>query len=519
MSNPSVESPAAGRPGTRPPAWLVALAAPVTAICAIPLVYLAVRAFSGGPAALERWLFRSRTLELTGRTLLLTAVVVVGCLLLGTATAWAITRISLPASRLWPVLAALPLAVPSYVSAFAWLATWPAINGLAPLALIMILACTPYVTLPVAAALRMSDARIDDVARLLGAGRRRLFTTVTLPHIAPAAAVGGLLAALYTIADFGAPAMLRYQVLTYAIRASYLVSFDRQAAAALAVVLVLIAVVLTMAERQARRGVAGRQVAVRARRPGLRRVSRPQTALVAAGLSLVAAASVALPLVALLRRLWLGTGSDPDWGRLLASSASTLGLGVGAALVTAVLALPLAALVAHYPGRLAGALEGVAYLGHGLPGIVVGLSLVFFTLAVTPALYQTALALIFAYTVLFLPKSLGASRSALQAVSPGLAPVARTLGRSRPVAFVSVTARLAWPGIAAGALLVMVTAMKELPATLMLRPIGSNTLATELWDRTAVARYGAAAPYAVALVVVAALPAWLLSDRSGRAEP
>jgi iron(III) transport system permease protein len=195
---------------------------------------------------------------------------------------------------------------------------------------------------------------------------------------------------------------------------------------------------------------------------------------------------------------------------------TTLGLGVAGALAATLAALPLAALAARHPSRLAEALQVLVFIGHGLPGIVVGLALVFTTLALVPIAYQSYAALVFAYVVLFLPKSLAASRGALENVSPTLDLVAQTLGRSRRRAFWDITVRLAWPGIAAGALLVMLTVMKELPATLMLRPTGSTTLATTLWDRTAVARYAAATPYAIALVVLAALPAWLLSDRPQR---
>ena len=481
-------------------------------VSAVPLAYLVVRALSGGLAGLEQWLLRPRTLELTGNTLALTGTVVTGCLLLGIGTAWTIARVRLPVPRLWPVLAALPLAVPSYVAAFAWVATVPGLSGFWPLAAIMIWTCTPYVTLPVSAALRMADARQLDVAAVLGAGPGRVFFTVTLPHIAPAAAAGALLAGLYTIADFGAPAMLRYQVLTWAIRASYLVSFDRRSAAALALVLVLIALVLMALERRAR-GAARREAAVRAPRPARRRLPRPALTALVSALSLVAALSIVVPLAALVRRLVIGTGTEIDWARLTSSTLTTASLGLAAAVAAALLALPLAVLTARYPGRAAAALETVTFLGHGLPGIVVGLSLVFFTLSVVPVLYQTTLALVFAYVVLFLPKTLGVSRSAIAAVPSSVEPVAQTLGRSRLTAFWTVTVRLAWPGIAAGALLVMVTAMKELPATLMLRPIGSNTLATDLWDRTAIARYGAAAPYAITLVLLASVPAWLLSAR------
>jgi iron(III) transport system permease protein len=138
-----------------------------------------------------------------------------------------------------------------------------------------------------------------------------------------------------------------------------------------------------------------------------------------------------------------------------------------------------------------------------------------FTLNVVPALYQTLAALALAYAVIFLPKSLGSTRTAVAAVPPVLEDTARSLGRGPMRAWTSTTLRSALPGITAGGVLVLLTAMKELPATLIMRPTGFDTLATELWSRTEIAAYGAAAPYALALVLLAALPAWLLSRTMG----
>ena len=180
--------------------------------------------------------------------------------------------------------------------------------------------------------------------------------------------------------------------------------------------------------------------------------------------------------------------------------------------------MPVGILAARYRTRSVRTIETASYSGHALPAVVVGLSLVFLTLAVLPGIYQTVFVLAFAYAVLFLPKAIGATRSATAAVPPVLEQTARTLGRGPLRAWSETTLRLTLPGIAAGGLLVLLTAMKELPATLMLRPTGLDTLATELWSRTEVAAYGAGAPYAIALVAIAAIPAWLLSRTMTRAD-
>lgn len=502
-----------GRSARRPPALLVALAAAAALVAAIPLGYLVLRIAQSDPGRLVAALWRPRTLELAANSLALAVAVAVGCLVIGIPTAWAITRLRLPAPGLWRALATLPLAIPSYVAAFAWVSTWPGISGFWATALVLTLACAPYVTLPVAAALAMDDARQTDAARTLGAGPLRVLLRVTAPRIAPAAAAGALLAALYTLADFGAVSLLRYPTLTWGVQAAFEGSLDRLLAAALSAVLVVLAFLFVAGERLMRRRAA-RGIVATGGEPTTANPSPRARVAAAAGLVAVAVVSIGIPLGALVVRLALGVDRDLDWPRLAETTASTLGFGLAGAAIAVLLALPIATLTARHRSSIGSLFESVAYLGHVVPGVVVGLSLVFFTLALAPALYQTVFALVFAYGVLFLPKALGSSRSAIRNVPPALEDAARTLGSGRLATWWRVTARVAIPGVAAGGLLAAVTAMKELPATLMLRPIGVETLATELWQKTAIAAYGAATPYAVALVIVASIPAFLLA-RSG----
>jgi iron(III) transport system permease protein len=325
--------------------------------------------------------------------------------------------------------------------------------------------------------------------------------------------------ALYVLSDFGAVALLRVDAFTRVIYASYRASFDRVSAAVLALVLVALAALLVYGERRVRGRTRRWRVATGTQRTAVPVVLGPGARIGAlawlVGLTVLA---LGVPLVSLVLRMLQGSRTPLDPLELLTAALTSLGVALAGAILAVLLALPVGILAARYRTRSVRTIETVSYTGHALPAVVVGLSLVFLTLAVFPAAYQTIGILAFAYAVLFLPKAIGATRSATAAVSPVLEQTARTLGRGPLRAWAETTFRLTLPGIAAGGLLVLLTAMKELPATLMLRPTGLDTLATELWSRTEIAAYGAAAPYAIALVALAAVPAWLLSRAMTRSD-
>ncbi|MET9643674.1 iron ABC transporter permease [Streptomyces syringium] len=498
------------RGGPRPP-WMLVVPAAVAAVFAVlPLGYLAVRSLERGPGFAWDIVADERTFSLLGRSLGLAAVVVAACLVLGISLAWLTVRTALPGARAWSVLATLPLAVPSYVAAFAWLSAAPGLAGFTGSALALTLVSFPYVHLPVAAALRGIDPAQEEASRSLGHGPVRTFLRVTLPQLRPAAAGGALLVALYVLSDFGAVSLMRYDTFTRAIHTSYRASFDRTPAAALSVVLVVMTVALVAAEVRTR-GRAGHArtgtgTARRATPVALGRLRVPALAWCGA----VTAAAVVFPLGTL--GYWLAVGNSATWdpAGLLDTAVATLSVAAAGAALTTVLALPVGVIAARYRGRAAHLLEQAAYAGHALPGITVALALVFFSVRYAYPLYQQLPLLVGAYAVLFLPVAVAATRAAVLQSPPVLEEVARSLGRSPARVLRDVTVPLAAPGVAAGAALTFVVCMKELPATLLLRPTGMDTLATRLWTETGTGSYAAAAPYAAALILLAAVPSYLL---------
>lgn len=492
----------------RPRWWLVVASLVVIALVSIPLLYLGVRVSSLSLTEMLEIVARPRVLSLLGNTLVLAGAVTVTAVALGTVIAAVLTRIRFRARGAWLLVSALPLAVPSYLASYGWLVLIPSLNGFFPSYVLLSAVTIPYVILPVAAALRGTSADGEAVARTLGYGPIQAFWSVTWPQVRPAAIAGGLLVFLYTLSDFGLVAMLRYQTLTWGVQQAYAASFDRSHAAVLALLLVVIAIAVVAAERSAR----GSIVQSNATHLPLESVSAPLRSLVVAAVATPPLLGVAIPLVGLgIRLSQAETLRSLDFSRLATATLSTIGVALAAAVIALLLALPIAALAARFSQKWVGALESFGYLSNALPGIVVGLSLVFFSLAVVPSLYQTVAVLVFAYAVLFMPKALGTSRASIESVTPELISVARTLGASPFAAWRRVTVPLALPGLGIGALLVAITTMKELPATLLLRPIGFDTLATELWSKTVAVEFGAAAPYAAVLVLIAAIPAMILS--------
>ena len=495
-----------------PPALLVPAA--LTALLALaPIGYLVVRASEGGAATVLRVLARPRTLELAVRSLGLAAVVTVLCVVVGVSLAWLVVRTDLPGRRLFGVLAALPLAVPSYVAAYTWVAAFPglpAASGFGGSVLVLTLCSYPYVYLPVAAALGRMDPAMEEVA--LSLGRSRM--SVVLRRLRPAAAVGGLLVAMYVLAEFGAVSIMRFDVFTTQIHTSYRASFDRTPAAVLGLLLVLITLLIVVAEARTRGRAAYAGRGAPARRPAVVRLRAKPLAVAWAGG--IAALAVGFPLVSI--GYWLAEGASARLrpGELIEAVTATLAVSAAGAAVTTALAVPVGVIAARYRGRTAAFLEQCTYAGHSLPGIVIALSLVFFAVRYAEPLYQRAPLLVIAYAVLFLPAAVGSVRASVLQSPPVLEEVARSLGRTPLRAICQVTLPLAFPGVLAGAALVFLTAMKELPATLLLRPTGMDTLATRLWTETGSGSYAAAAPYAALLMLLAAIPGFLLGRRATR---
>lgn len=501
----------------------------------VPLVYVFVRAAESGWQRYTEVVFSPQTFALLCRTLLLVAGVLALAVPLAIALAWLVTRTDLPGRGWWAVLVSLPLVFPSYVAAFAWVSIWGprgfAQKTLAPFGvdslpswaygysgawLVLSLFTYPYVYLLAVAALRGLDPATEEAARSLGKRRWAIFFTAVLPQLKPALYSGSLLIALYTLSDFGAVSIVRYNTFTLSIYNAYRGLFDRGVAASLATVLVLLTVALILVE--ARLSARLRHSRFKPSRPGdrvaLGRWRLP--ALAAIGLLVVAnvAAPVGIVLQWAARALTVGN----PIGEAGVATLRSLGVAAVAAFAAVVLSLPVSIWAVRHAGRLARASLALTYSGYALPGLVIGLSLVFFATRLARPLYQTVGLLVVAYVVRFLPEAVSATRASLRALAPRFEEAAKSLGRDSWTVLRTITLPLIRPGLLAGGGLVFLTTMKELPATLILRPTGFETLATRVWTAASEGIYSQAALPALILVLASAVPVFFLIVRPVLAE-
>lgn len=494
----------------RLPLAVLAAAVAVAAVSVLPVGYVIWETARLGPAEAWEFLARPRIGELLWNT---TRLLVGGALLscvLGVAGAWLVERTDLPGRRWWHGALCAPLAVPAFVNGYAWVSTTHAVQSYLGAVLVVSLSYYPLVYLPAVAALRRIDPALEEVSASLGHGAATTLRRVVLPVVAPAVLGGTLLVGLHLLAEYGALQLLNYPTLTTAILEQYGTAFNGPAATLLAGVLLVICLVLLGGEA-ALVGTARRaSVGAGARRPPAR--VRLGAATIPATLALVALAALALglPLVTLARWFVRGSSASLDLGRLAEAVATTLGLAVAAGVLATLAALPVVWLAVRHRGRIARGIERAAYTTSALPGIVVALALVTVSIRALPALYQTLPILLIGYVVLFLPRALVSTRAVLELAPPVLEEVAESLGCRRSTAVARATVPVLLPGIATAMALVSLAVATELTATLLLSPIGTTTLATAFWGEASAVAYGAAAPYAIALVVLSVPATWLL---------
>jgi len=505
----------AGRRASRPVALYTAASA-VAALMAVPLVFLLIEAAGAGAGELRSLIFRPLTWSLLWNTVRLSAVVTVACAVIGTAAAWCVERTDLPGHRVWAVLVVIPLAIPDFVVSFGWNSLWTWAHGFTGAVIVMTLAVYPLVYLPVAASLRGADPSQEEVARSLGVGRVRTFARITLGQAKGAIGGGCLLVALVLLAEFGAFEILGYQTFTTEIFTEFH-GYSFAASCALSLVLVLLSLLVLAGEATLRGSGRGGRVARTG--PMTQRITPPQRLgrlrwPVLALFAALVVLALGIPVASAL--YWMAAGLPPALSgganvSLLNAAAHTAGYGGAAGVLATVLAFPVALLAVRQSGRARHFLEGSTYLVLGMPGVVVAFALSYFTERYLAGFgYGTAALLVGCYAIMFFPLALVGVKASLARAPVSLDEVARSLGQRRLAVLFRVTARLAGPGLVAAFCLVFLSVVTELTATLLLIPTGTQTLATQFWSYETNLSYSQAAPFALVMMVVAAVPSYLL---------
>ncbi|PGF18012.1 iron ABC transporter permease [Natrinema sp. CBA1119] len=521
------------------PTGLTLLSGAIAAVVLSPIVWIVMRVLQVDTDYALSIVARPMTVEILLTSLGLVAAVTGASICIGVPLAFLTVRTDLPFRRFWTIAVALPLVIPSYLGAFTFISAFgpggQLANALAPLGiesippvygfwgttLVLTLYTYPYVFITTRASLLSFDQQLVEAARTLGTTRWRAFSRVTLRQLLPGIASGSLLVALYTLSDFGTPSLMRLDVFTRVIFVEYN-AFGRETAAMLSLQLLAITAVILSIESRIGDSSRGAYVGTGASSGSDTTVSLGAwKAPALAFCTSIVFLCLVVPLAVLTH--WLvrspSQATRQGVGFQWQFAINSVSVSLAAAVVCAAAAVPVAYLAARHRSRLSELFDRMTYVGYAMPGIVLGLALVFFAVYyessvgdlllfgvdVTPTLYQTLPLLIFAYVIRFLPQAVGSTRSSVLRVDRSLTEAARTLGRTPAGAFRRITLPLIAPGVIGGAALVFLTTMKELPATLVLHPTGFETLVTYIWSVRESGYYGFAAVPALVLIVVSGL--------------
>lgn len=522
----------------------------VFTVCALVLLPLSVLVLSWQSIDLQIWshLLDTQMSRLLGNTLTLVLGVGIGVTVLGVSLAWLTSLCEFPGRRWLDWALMLPFAIPAYVLAFVFvglldfagpvqtlLREWfgplqlPRVRSTGGVIIVLVLVFYPYVYLLARTAFLAQGKGLMEAARVLGHSPLQAFWRVALPMARPAIGAGVALALMETLADFGAVAVFNFDTFTTAIYKTWYGFFSLSSAAQLASLLLLAVMLVLYGERRARGAV--RSSNERPRSQALYHLRGAKALAASSWCVLVFACAFVIPVLQLLVWFWQRGRFDLD-ERYAALILHTLYLGAMAALITVAVALLLAFARRQAPTRVVRAGVSLANLGYALPGSVLAVSimLAFSYLdnqlvvplsswlggAGRPLLMGSLAALLLAYLVRFIAVAYGPLENSLGRIRPSLPEASRSLGVSGPRLFFKVYLPLLVPGALSAALLVFVDVLKEMPATLLMRPFGWDTLAVRVFEMTSEGEWSRASLPALTLVLVGLLPVIGLIRRSAR---
>lgn len=504
------------------PNYLLFFTSIIAVSISLPLLYVIVSALQ---TDFSRWLklLDARIPKLMWNTLSLAAVVTFFSITIGFSLSWLVVRSDIPAKKYWQWLLALPMVIPSYVGAMCYISIfgprglvmqiigYPIVEiyGFFGACFVLTMFTYPYVYLISMAALKKINMNYEEAGLSAGLTYRKIFSKIIIPIMRPAIGAGGILVALYALSDFGTVAMLRYTTFTSAIYFQ-VGSFDQNTASILSTVLIATILLFLYVETKTREKQVFYQIS------GTYRIAKIVslgnwkwlTFLIVAILFLFA---VIIPMSVLAYWSAIGISQGALNADFWDYALNSFFLSFSAALLCIICSLPIIYLHSRYPTKISSIIEKTAYVGFSLPGVIVAVGIIFIFNKYIPLLYNTVVMAIFAYVIRFLPKAMQAEGAALHLVSPKLDEVARSLGLQPWKVIQKIILPIIFPAILVAGALVFVSTIKELPATLLLRPPGMDTLAIRVWIEASEHYYYQAAPSALLIILISALPLkWML---------
>lgn len=482
-------------------------------IMMIPFIYVFVRAVQAEPS---RWklLWDGKIPFLLEKTFSLTAVVTMLAICIGVSLAFFVWRTNLPMHRFWNIAISLPIVIPPYVGAMAYI-TLIGPGGLIEsnifdiysfwgTAFVLTGFTYPYVYFVVSALLKKMNRSLEEVGIIAGLTKVQVFLKITLPLLLPAISAGGLLVALYVISDFGAVAMLRYPTFAQAIYFQ-MGSFDRYSAAILSVILIVATVLLLVLQVAIKRKMKFYQIGKGSKESS--RLTLGTGKWIAFGFaSFIFLLYTVAPIFTLLYWTYEAFQNGKIDIHFSQYAWNSFTVSFIAMILCILLAFPLVYVKSRYPNVIGKMVNVISYTGYALPGVIVALGVIFVFIQYVPWLYGTLVPLVVAYVIRFLPQNIQTLDASISQLPPSIDEAAQLLGRTPFQTMMGVVLKNMIPGILAGGALVFVSVMKELPATLLLRPAGFDTLAVRVWIETSEGFYDVAAPSALVIILVAALP-------------
>jgi len=506
----------------------------VVVLASIPLWFVL---FESSQLSFEQWqqLWSSRLPELLWNTLSLAVLVAIGCFVLGVSAAWWIARHDFPGRQYAIWLMVLPLTIPTYVFAHiyttlfeadGWIGivwqylfgsadTIPDIYNIFGVTMVLSLAGFSYVFLLAHSALSVSTQTLEEAAQIQGIRKAQVFWRINLPLLRPAIAAGLAVVVLHALSDFGAVSMLHFQTFTLSIYLQMSGRFDYQSAASLSLLLITLSLTFLVLERFFRarqRYYSCRQT----RKHTLKPASPIKIAAIWFWLGLITLFSFALPLAWMLSWSWEAWTQDLINQAFWGYAFNSLSLAAMSATIATVIALPIALYNNRQRSKFSNTLIQVSSVGFVLPGPVVALGILTFIIAVFPIVYGGIFALLLALIIRFLPLAVQSQDAAMQQLTPSIEQAGRILGATPLENLRRVIIPMIRGGLASAWVLVFIDALKELPATLILRPTGFDTLPVRIWIEASEEMLELAAPAALMLVVGTLPVLWILMKNGNR---